>query len=379
MSKEDIVDLRKLNYSWSKIAQMLGISRQTLYRRLKEFNISTCDFTDVLPQELDEIVKEVKVQYPNDGEVMLKGHMSRLNVKVPRADLRAAIHRVDHDNTVARRSKAIKRRVYCVARPNNLWHIDGNHKMIRWRFVVHGGVDGFSRTVVFLNCADNNCAPTVLQSFLKAVSHFGLPERVRSDHGGENIDVWRYMLSAHNNDPACVVTGSSTHNERIERLWRDVYRSVSSNFIDVFSTLENEEVLDTLNEVDMYCLHYIFLPRINKCLSEFQQSWNHHSLSTEGSRSPYQLFVEGLSVEEREDDHPTSAVERSTTEDLNELEAVVVPHNTFTPCEELYSCLQGRVNPLSDSTDFGKSLYYQAIRCVGNHLQLGCANCVLSA
>ena len=54
--------------------------------------------------------------------------------------------------------------------------------MIRWRFVVHGGVDGFSRMVVFLNCADNNCAPTVLQSFLKAVSHFSLPERVRSDH-----------------------------------------------------------------------------------------------------------------------------------------------------------------------------------------------------
>ena len=54
-------------------------------------------------------------------------------------------------------------------------------------------------------------------------------------------------------------------------------------------------------------------------LSEFQQSWNHNSLSTEGSRSAYQLFVEGLSVEEREDDHPTS----------DELEAVVVPHNTW--------------------------------------------------
>ena len=102
---------------------MLGISHQTLYRRLKEFNISTCDFTDVLPEELDKIVKEVKVQYPNDGEIMLKGHTSRLNVKVPRADLHAATHRVDHDNTVARRSKVIKQRVFCVARPNNLCHI----------------------------------------------------------------------------------------------------------------------------------------------------------------------------------------------------------------------------------------------------------------
>ena len=75
MSKEDIVDLRKLNYSWSKIAEMLGISRQTLYR-LEEYNMSTCDFADILPHQLDAIVKEVKVQYLKDGEVMLKGHIT---------------------------------------------------------------------------------------------------------------------------------------------------------------------------------------------------------------------------------------------------------------------------------------------------------------
>ena len=103
----------------------------------------------------------------------------------------------------------IKRHVNTLAHPNGLWHIGGNHKLIRWSFVVHGGIDG---------CASNNCAPTVLQQFLKSVSLFGLPDRVRSDHGGENIDVWRYMLSTHNNDPTCIITGSSTHNERIERL-----------------------------------------------------------------------------------------------------------------------------------------------------------------
>ena len=88
--------------------------------------------------------------------------------------------------------------------------------------------------------------------------------------------------------------------------------------------------------------------------------------------------MEGLSVEDRQADHPPTAVEHSTTEDLNDLEAVVVPQNTFTPCEELYSSLQQNVNPLSDSTDFGKSLYYQAIRCVGSHLQSGCTDCVSS-
>jgi len=85
---------------------------------------------------------------------------------VPRAELRAAI-RVDHDNTVLRCSEVIKRRVYTVAHPNSLWHIDGNYKTIRLRFIVHGGIDGFSRTMVFLNCASSTCAPTVLQQLLK--------------------------------------------------------------------------------------------------------------------------------------------------------------------------------------------------------------------
>jgi hypothetical protein len=60
---------------------------------------------------------------------------------------------------------------------------------------VHGGVDGFSRIPVFLKASDNNRADTVLQLFLAAVDEYGLPSRVRSDKGGENVDVSWYMLS----------------------------------------------------------------------------------------------------------------------------------------------------------------------------------------
>ena len=27
--------------------------------------------------------------------------------------------------------------------PNSLWHIDGYHKLIRWRIVIHGVIDGY--------------------------------------------------------------------------------------------------------------------------------------------------------------------------------------------------------------------------------------------
>ena len=83
------------------------------------------------------------------------------------------------------------------------------------------------------------------------MSCFGLPERVRTDHGGENVGIWRCMLATHSNDYSCVISGSSVHNERVERLWRDVNRCIASNFADVFRMLEREDKLDPLNEVDL--------------------------------------------------------------------------------------------------------------------------------
>ena len=215
---ENIMALKSLNYGWTKIASILGISRSTLYRRLNDEGISCDLYTQLTSAELDEIVIDIKRNHPNDGEVLLNGHLLRLGIRVTRAELRASIHRVDHDNTVARRSRTVKRRVYTVSCPNALWHVDTHHKLIRWRFVIHAGIDGFSRTVVYAKCADNNRAATSVEAFVGGVDKFGLPQQIRSDHGGENIDIWRYMLTTHSNDPLCVLTGSSTHNERVETL-----------------------------------------------------------------------------------------------------------------------------------------------------------------
>ena len=40
--------------------------------------------------------------------------------------------------------------------------MDGHHKLVRWRMVIHGAIDGFSRAVMFLKCSTNNEALTVL-------------------------------------------------------------------------------------------------------------------------------------------------------------------------------------------------------------------------
>jgi len=45
--------------------------------------------------------------------------------------------------------------------------------------VIHGGVDGFSRLIVYMTVSDNNRAATVLRLFKEAVAQWGLPYRVR--------------------------------------------------------------------------------------------------------------------------------------------------------------------------------------------------------
>ena len=367
--------LKNLNYSLIRIAEILGVSRHTLYRRLQEFNIDTNKFTNTSEPELDQVVKEVRTEHPNTGEVILQGLLMHKNIKVPRERLRSAIHRVDHINTVSRQSSVINRRVYSAPHPNYVWHIDGNHKLIRWRLVIHAGVDGFSRCVVYINCANNNCAATVMDAFQVGVNEYGQPMHVRSDHGGENIDVWRHMLSTWDN-PSCVITGSSTHNERVERMWRDVTRCVSSSYINLFSALETEGALDPINEVDIFCLHYIFIPRINKSLADFQGSWNHHPLSTEGNLSPLQLYTEGLAAVE-----PILSHDPSTSDSISSVpdsgEVVEVPSNRFISCHQLLINLQSSINPTSSCNDLGKEFYYNCIQKTGQHLQTVCNNCEL--
>ena len=66
-----------------------------------------------------------------------------------------------------------------------------------------------------------------------------------------------------------------------------------TNLETYFSTWRKATFL-ILIEVHLFCLHYVYLPRINRALTEFVEQWNQHPVSTEESRSPYQLWVSGM-------------------------------------------------------------------------------------
>ena len=109
----------------------------------------------------------------------------------------------------------------------------------------------------------------MLSQFLQATEWYGTPH-IRSDIGGENVDVWRYMLSERGEGRASFIAGSSVHNTHIERLWCDVYVQVTSTYAAIFNSLQSNGVLEPVNVVDLFCLHLVYILRINQSPSEYK-------------------------------------------------------------------------------------------------------------
>ncbi|KAF6732844.1 hypothetical protein FQA47_006713 [Oryzias melastigma] len=120
------------------------------------------------------------------------------------------------------------------------------------------------------------------------VGQFGRPLHFRTDHGRENLKIWEDMQATRGE--SSVLTGSSVHNQRIERFNRDLNNNCCQVYAPIFYGLEFLGCLNLENPTDLFCLHYVYLPRINRTLEEFKTAYNNHSISNEGNRTPVQLF-----------------------------------------------------------------------------------------
>lgn len=59
--------------------------------------------------------------------------------------------------------------------------------------------------------------------------------------------------------------------------------------------MEESGGLDASNNIDLFCLHKVFLQLIQNDLDVSQQGWNRHRIRTaRKNRTPNLLFVEGL-------------------------------------------------------------------------------------
>lgn len=115
--------------------------------------------------------------------------------------------------------------------------------------------------------------------------------------------------------------------------------------------------LNLENPTDLFCLHYIYLPRINRTLEEFKAAYNNHSVSSEGNRNPLQLF--SLSSYCLNDGNP-----QSTTDAVS-----VNYQREFIPLRyrEMQE-LSATINPLENDNDNGKTLFQRTQEFIYNKL-----------
>ncbi|XP_070533302.1 uncharacterized protein [Ptychodera flava] len=343
-------------------------------------------YSSISDADLDMHIRRIKVStFKNCGERIVEGILRSVNVSVQRHRIRESLRRIEPIERALRwpllRMKSKKHGVYNVAAAQSLWHIDGLEKLQRWRLYIHGGIDGYSRVIVYLLAANNKLAKTVLDGFLSGVQEYGIPSRVRSDFGKENTMVAAFMLAHRGDKRGSHIVGSSIYNQRIERLHQDTFKCCVEYYRDVFMQMECQGLLNPDNPIDIFCLHYVYLPRINYSLTVFRQGWNEHRLQTERNLSPNQLWLQSVTAIKNADktairelldpvniDYSTYGVETDITLSNSDAESnnEEIPPPVFhaSNYEHCLQTLQDRIDPLAESDEHGVDIYTRTYSCV---------------
>ena len=98
---------------------------------MAEYNLSGTEYSDLTEEELDDYVKEVKRQFPTAGYRQILEILKSQGIIVREHNLRESAQRCDPIGTSLRWFATVERRRYNVSSPLALWHLDGNHKLIR--------------------------------------------------------------------------------------------------------------------------------------------------------------------------------------------------------------------------------------------------------
>ena len=137
--------------------------------------------------------------------------------------------------------------------------------------------------------------------------------------------------------------------------------------------MESAALLDPLNSVHLFALQFVFLPRINKVLSDFIKGWNQHTLSKTGGQSPLKLYTKEM-VRLRQSNLPVfdyfdSVSDYYGSEDDDDIDVAVslgnnaldLPPVDINLGEECLEILKLMVDPLSQSDSYGIDLYKRTL------------------
>lgn len=132
VSEDQLQHLLEIGLSATRIACLLGVSVRTIRRRMDDIGLYISDLYSTLPDDqLDIMINDILIQFPNTGYRMMMGHLKRHGIRVQQYRIRESLHRIAPASIATRWNTSIARRVYNVKAPLSLWHIDSNHKLIR--------------------------------------------------------------------------------------------------------------------------------------------------------------------------------------------------------------------------------------------------------
>ena len=172
ISEVQLLEFLEQEFTQVEIARMFGCFSKTIDRRITDLGL-TCfaQYSPIIDSELDSLVADFVTNFPTAGQKTLAGHLRTLGYRIQQFR-RDSLYSVDPWGVEKRSRRLLQRRKYRVAGPNSLWHMDGHHKLIRWRIVIHGAIDGYSRIPVYLSASSNNRSQTVLQQCHICIIHF---------------------------------------------------------------------------------------------------------------------------------------------------------------------------------------------------------------
>ncbi|KAJ8316935.1 hypothetical protein KUTeg_005653 [Tegillarca granosa] len=197
---------------------------------------------------LEDVVDFIKEEVKGPGllhgyRIMFEKCRDR-GLQVKKETVRFIMKEIDPEGVEIRASKRLVRRAYFAKGPNYIWHIDGYDKLKPFGLCISGSIDGFSRSIIWLNVYNTNNNPRIIGGyFLESVKQIrGSPCIVRGDCGTENGHVRDFQTFFHRNSSFgnVYMSGASTCNQRIESWWGFLSRECTQFWIELFCSMEEE-------------------------------------------------------------------------------------------------------------------------------------------
>ncbi|XP_041481276.1 uncharacterized protein LOC121428592 isoform X1 [Lytechinus variegatus] len=117
------------------MADIFGVSVRTVERRLRAYHINLREYAEISEEALDDEVRRVVGDNPLLGPNAVCARLDGIVVHIQRRRVRESMLRTYPQYAAVRAlNPRLQRRTYRVAAPNSLWHVDGNHKLIRYRY-----------------------------------------------------------------------------------------------------------------------------------------------------------------------------------------------------------------------------------------------------